>query len=142
MVMVVGVMMALVAMAVGLMIMLMAVFVLTMVMMVVLVLGSCFVTVEPGHIVIVVLELLCQLNVKVAGVDAMLVYACNGNLKPVNRQCGELFAQVLLAGVQIEQGRDGHVAADARGAVDDKRVLMIGHGMLLSGRGVCRRSDD
>ena len=144
MVMVVGVMMALVAMAVGLMIMLMAVFVLTMVMMVVLVLvlGSCFVAVEPGHIVIVVLELLCQLNVKVAGVDAMLVYACNGNLKPVNRQCGELFAQVLLAGAQIEQGRDGHVAADARGAVDDKRVLMIGHGMLLSGRGVCRRSDD
>ena len=142
--MVVGVMMALMAMAVGLMIMLMAVFVLTMVMMVVLVLvlGSCFVAVEPGHIVIVVLELLCQLNVKVAGVDAMLVYACNGNLKPVNRQCGELFAQVLLAGAQIEQGRDGHVAADARGAVDDKRVLMIGHGMLLSGRGVCRRSDD
>ena len=122
-------MMALVAMAVGLMIMLMAVFVLTMVMMVVLVLvlGSCFVAVEPGHIVIVVLELLCQLNVKVAGVDAMLVYACNGNLKPVNRQCGELCAQVLLAGVQIEQGRDGHVAADARGAVDDKRVMMVGH---------------
>ena len=126
------------------MIMLMAVFVLTMVMMVVLVLvlGSCFVAVEPGHIVIVVLELLCQLNVKVAGVDAMLVYACNGNLKPVNRQCDELFAQVLLAGAQIEQGRDGHVAADARGAVDDKRVLMVGHGMLLNGRGMCRRSDD
>ena len=54
---------ALVAMAVGLMVMLMAVLVLAMVMMVVLVpmrvLSSCFVAVEPGHIVIVVLELLC-----------------------------------------------------------------------------------
>ena len=146
MVMVVGVMMALVAMAVGLMIMFMAVTVLVVVMMVVLVLvrvlGSCFVAVEPGHIVIVVLELLCQLNVKVAGVDAMLVYARNGNLKAVDRQRGELFAQVFLAGAQVEQGRDSHVTADARGAVDDKRVLMVGHGMLLNGRGLRRRSDD
>ena len=139
--MVVGVMVTLMVMIVAVL-----VFVLIMVMMVVLmlvrVLGSCFVAVEPGHIVIMVLELLCQLNVKVAGVDAMLVYACNGNLKAVDRQRGELFAQVFLAGAQVEQGRDGHVAADARGAVDDKRVLMIGYGMLLSGRGVCRRSDD
>ena len=144
--MVVGVMMALVAMAVGLMIMLMAVFVLAMVMMVVLmlvrVLGSCFVAVEPGHIVIVVLELLCKLDVEIAGVDAMLVYSRHGDRKAVDRQRGELFAQVLLAGAQVEQGRDGHIAADARGAVDDKRVLMVGHGMLLNGRGMCRRSDD
>lgn len=144
--MVVGVMVTLVAMAVGLMIMLMAVLMLVMVMMVVLVLvrvlGSCFVAVEPCHVVVVVLELFCQLNVEIAGVDAMLVYARDGDRKAVDRQCGELFAQVLLAGAQVEQGRDGHIAADARGAVDDKRVLMIGHGMLLSGRGVCRRSDD
>ena len=141
-------MMVLVAMAVGLMVMLVAVFVFmpAMVMMVVLmlvrVLGSCFVAKEPGHVVVVVLELLCQLNVKVAGVDAMLVYACNGNLKAADRQRGELFAQVLLAGTQVEQGRDGHIAADARGAVDDKRMLMVGHGMLLNGRRVFRRSDD
>ena len=128
--------------------MLVAVFVFmpAMVMMVVLmlvcVLGSCFVAKEPGHIVVVVLELLCQLNVKVADVDAMLVYACNGNLKAADRQRGELFAQVLLAGTQVEQGRDGHIAADARGAVDDKRMLMVGHGMLLNGRRVFRRSDD
>ena len=128
--------------------MLVAVFVFmpAMVMMVVLmlvrVLGSCFVAKEPGHVVVVVLELLCQLNVKVAGVDAMLVYACNGNLKAADRQRGELFAQVLLAGAQVEQGRDGHIAADARGAVDDKRMLMVGHGMLLNGRRVFRRSDD
>ena len=88
--MVVGVMVVLVAMAMGLMVMLVAVlvFVLAMVMMVVLmlvrVLGSCFVAVEPGHIVIVVLELLCKLDVEIAGVDAMLVYACNGNLKAVD----------------------------------------------------------
>ena len=122
------------------------VFVFAMVMMVVLmlmcVLGARFVAVEPGHVVVVVLELLCQLNVKVAGVDAMLVYACDGNLKPVDRQRGELFAQVLLAGAQVEQGCDGHVAADARGAVDDKRVLMVGHGMLLNGRRAYQRSDD
>ena len=141
-----GVMVVLVAMAVGLMIMLMAVLVLAMVMMVVLmlmrVLDNCFVAVEPGHIVIVILERLCKLDVKIAGVDAMLVYARHGDRKAVDRQRGELFAQVLLAGAQVEQGRDGHVAADARGAVDDKRVLMVGHGMLLNGRGMCRRSDD
>lgn len=141
-----GVMVVLVAMAVGLMIMLMAVLVLAMVMMVVLmlmrVLGSRFVAVEPGHIVIVVLELLCKLNIEVTGVDAVLVYARDGDCKAVDRQGGELLAQVLLAGAQVEQGRDGHVAADARGAVDDKRVLMVGHGMLLNGRGMCRRSDD
>ena len=150
--MVVGVVMVLVAMAVGLMVMLVRmlvavfVFMSAMVMMVVLmlvrVLGSCFVAKELGHVVVVVLELLCQLNVKVADVDAMLVYACNGNLKAVDRQRGELFAQVLLAGAQVEQGRDGHIAADARGAVDDKRMLMVGHGMLLNGRRVFRRSDD
>lgn len=139
-----GVMMVLVAM--GLMVMLVAVLVLAMIMMVVLVLvrvlDSCFVAVEPGHVVIVVLELLCQLNVKVAGVDAMLVCTRDGDCKAVDRQRGELFAQMLLAGAQVEQGRDGHIAADARGAVDDKRVLMVGHGMLLNGRGTCRRSDD
>ena len=77
--MAVGVMVTLVTMAVGLMVMLVAVlvFVLAMVMMVVpmlvRVLDGCFVAVEPDLIVIVVLELLCQLNVLVAGVDAMLV---------------------------------------------------------------------
>lgn len=148
--MVVGVMMALVAMTVGLMVMVMvmvvAVLVLAMVMMVVFVfvhmLDSCFVAVEPGHIVIVVLELLCKLDIEIAGVDAVLVYARHGNRKAVDRQRGELLVQMLLAGAQVEQGRDGHIAADARGAVDDKRMLMVGHGMLLSGRGVCRRSDD
>ena len=143
----VGVMMVLVAMAVGLVVMLMAVLMLAMVVMmamsmVVRVLGVCFVAIEPCHIVVVVLEILCKLNVEIAGVDAMLVYARDGDRKAVDRQCGELFAQVLLAGAQVEQGRDGHVAADARGAVDDKRVLMIGHGMLLNGRRACRRSDD
>ena len=94
--------MALVAMAVGLMVMLVCVFVfvLVVVMMVVLmfvrVLGSCFVAVEPGHIVIVVLELLCKLDVEIAGVDAMLVCTRDGDRKAVDRQCGELFAQVLL----------------------------------------------
>ena len=99
MVMVVGVMMALVAMAVALMVMLVAMFVLAMIMMVMLmrVLGSCFVAVEPGHIVIVILELLCQLNVKVAGVDAVLVYMRDSDRKSVDRQRGELFAQVLVA---------------------------------------------
>ena len=137
----VGVMMVLMAMLVAVL-----VFVLAMVMMVVLmlvrVLGGCFVAVEPGHIVIVVLESPCKLNVKVAGVDAMLVCTRDGDCKAVDRQRGELFAQMLLAGAQVEQGRDGHIAADARGAVDDKRVLMVGHGMLLNGRRVYRRPDD
>ncbi|CDA35372.1 unknown [Collinsella sp. CAG:166] len=105
--MVVGVMMVLVAMTVVLMVMLVAVlvFVLAMVMMVVImlvcVLGSCFVAVEPGHIVIVVLELLCKLDVEIAGVDAMLVRSRDGNRKAVDRQRGKLFAQVPLAGAQV-----------------------------------------
>ena len=148
--MVVGVMVTLVTMAVGLMVMVVCVlvFVLAMAMMVVLMLmlmhmlDSCFVAVEPGHIVIMVLEALCKLDVEIAGVDAMLVYARYSDRKAVDRQRGELFAQVLLAGAQVEQGRDGHIAADARSAVDDKRVLMVGHGMLLNGRRMCRRSDD
>ena len=102
--MVVGVMVTLVAMTVGLMVMLVAVlvFVLAMIMMVVLmlmcVLGARFVAVEPGHVVVVVLELLCQLNIKVAGVDAMLVYARDSDRKAVDWQRGKLLAQVLLAG--------------------------------------------
>ena len=122
------------------------VFVIVMVMMIVLmvvrVLGGRFVAVEPCHIVVVVLESLCKLNVEIAGVDAMLVYARDGDRKAVDRQRGELFAQVFLAGAQVEQGRDGHIAADSRGAVDDKRALMIGHEMLLNGRRACQRSDD
>ena len=97
--MVVGVMVALVVVV---MLVAVLVFVLAMIMMVVLmlvrVLGSCFVAVEPGHIVIVVLELLCKLDVEIAGVDAMLAYACDGDRKAVDRQRGELLAQVLLAG--------------------------------------------
>ena len=97
--MVVGVMVALVVVV---MLVAVLVFVLAMIMMAVLmlvrVLGSCFVAVEPGHIVIVVLELLCKLDVEIAGVDAMLAYACDGDRKAVDRQRGELLAQVLLAG--------------------------------------------
>lgn len=97
--MVVGVMVTLMVMLVAVL-----VFVLVMVMMVVLmlvhVLGSCFVAVEPGHIVVVVLELLCKLDVKITGVDAMLVCTRDGDRKAVDRQCGELFAQVLLAGAR------------------------------------------
>lgn len=104
--MVVGVMMTLVAMGVALMVMLAAVLVLAMIMMVVLVLvrvlGSCFVAVEPGHIVIVVLEFLCKLDIEIAGVDAVLVYARHGDRKAVDRQRGELFVQMLLAGAQVE----------------------------------------
>ena len=94
--MVVGVMVTLVAMTVGLMVMLVAVlvFVLAMIMMVVLMLMC----VLGARFVVVVLELLSQLNIKVAGVDTMLAYACDGDRKAVDRQRGELLAQVLLAG--------------------------------------------
>lgn len=110
--MVVGVMVALV-------VMLVAVLVLPMVMMpmpmsmLVRVLSSCLVAVEPSHVVVMILQLGRKLNIEVTGVDAVLVHARHGNLKAIDRQRGELFAQVLLAGAQVEQGRDGHIAADA-----------------------------
>ena len=66
------------------------------------VLGGGFVAVEPGHVVIVILELAGKLNVKIAGVDAVLVHARHGNLKAVDRKRGELLAQMLLAGAQVE----------------------------------------
>ena len=140
--MVVGVMVTIVVMVMFVAVLVLAMVVMMVMSMVVCVLGVCFVAVEPCHIVVVVLKSLCKLNVEIAGVDAMLVYARDGDRKAVDRQRGELLAQVFLAGAQVEQGRDGHVAADARGAVDDKRVLMVGHGMLLSGRRACRRSGD
>ena len=87
--------------------------------------------IEPRHIMVVVLELGGKLNVKVAGVDAVLVHARHGNLKDVDRQGGKLLAQVFFAGPQIEQGRDGHIAADARGSVDDECFVGIGHGCSL-----------
>ena len=101
-----GVMVALMVMTVGVIIMLVAVIVLDMVVMMVLMLmlmlmlmhmlDSCFVAVEPGHIVIMVLEALCKLDVEIAGVDAVLVYARDSDRKAVDRQRGELFAQMLL----------------------------------------------
>ena len=89
------------------MLMLVMMLVLVMVVMMVMsvpvrVLGGGFVAIEPGHVVIVILELSRKLNIEVTGIDAVLVHAGDGNLKAVDRKRGELLAQVLLAGTQIE----------------------------------------
>ena len=93
--MVVGVMVTLVVVVmivVVVMLVAVLVFVLAMIMMVVLmlvrVLGSCFVAVEPGHIVIVVLELLCKLDVEIAGVDA--IKPSTGSVASCSRRCSSL----------------------------------------------------
>ena len=80
---------------------------LTMVVMVVMsvlvrVLDSSFIAIEPGHVVVVILKFAGELNIEVTGVDAVLVRTRHGNLKAVDRKRGELLAQVLLAGAQIE----------------------------------------
>ena len=80
------------------MLVLVMMFMLVVVVMVVLVLvpvrvlGGGIVAIEPGHVVIVILEFAGKLNIEIAGVDAVLVYAGDGNLKAVDRQCGELLA--------------------------------------------------
>ena len=104
-VVVMGVLMhVLVAVSMFMLVMMLVVAMVVMVVMSVLVrvLGGRVVAVEPGHVVVVILQLGRKLNVEVAGVDAMLVYARHGNLKAVDRKRGELLAQVLLAGAQIE----------------------------------------
>lgn len=107
-VVVVGVLMrVLVAVDMLVLVMMLVLVVFVVVVMVVMsvlvrVLGSSFIAIEPGHVVVVILKFAGELNIEVTSIDAVLAHARHGNLKAVDRERGELLAQVLLAGAQIE----------------------------------------
>ena len=92
--------------------------------------------IEPGHVVVVVFQLGLKPHVEVAGAHAVLRHLAHDDLVPRERKTREHLAQVLLVGSQIEQGRDDHVAADARCTFE---IEGLSHEMVLSGgRMACR----
>ena len=92
--------------------------------------------VQPRHVVVMVFQLSLEPHVEVAGTHAVLRHLAHDDLVPRERQTCKRLAQVLLVGSQIEQGRDDHVAADARCAFE---IEGLSHEMVLSGgRMACR----
>ena len=92
--------------------------------------------VQPRHVVVMVFQLSLEPHVEVAGAHTVLRYLAHDDLVPRERQTCKRLAQVPLVGSQIEQGRDDHIAADARCAFE---IEGLSHEMVLSGgRMACR----
>ena len=92
--------------------------------------------VQPRHVVVMVFQLSLEPHVEVAGTHAVLCHLAHDDLVPRERQTCKRLAQVSLVGSQIEQGRDDHVAADARCTFE---IEGLSHEVVLSGgRMACR----
>ena len=92
--------------------------------------------VQPRHVVVMVFQLSLKPHVEVAGAHAVLRHLAHDDLVPRERQTRECLAQVSLVGSQIEQGRDDHVAADARCTFE---IEGLSHEVVLSrGEMACR----
>ena len=92
--------------------------------------------VQPRHVVVMVFQLSLEPHVEVAGAHSVLRHLAHDDLVPRERQTRERLAQVPLVSSQIEQGRDDHVAADARCTFE---IESLSHEMVLSGgRMACR----
>ena len=92
--------------------------------------------VQPCHVVVMVFQPCLEPHVEVAGAHAVLRHLAHDDLVPRERQTRECLAQVSLVGSQIEQGRDDHVAADARCTFE---IEGLSHEVVLSGgRMACR----
>ena len=92
--------------------------------------------VQPRHVVVMVFQLSLEPHVEVAGAHAVLRHLAHDDLVPRERQTCKCLAQVPLVGSQIEQGRDDHVAADARCTFE---IESLSHEVVLSGgRMACR----
>ena len=85
--------------------------------------------VQPRHVVVMVFQLSLKPHVEVAGAHAVLRHLAHDDLVPRERKTREHLAQVLLVGSQIEQGRDDHVAADARCTFE---IEGLSHEVVLS----------
>lgn len=86
--------------------------------------------VQPCHVVVMVFQLSLEPHVEVAGTHAVFRHLTHDDLVPRERQTCKRLAQVLLIGSQIEQGRDDHVAADARCTFE---IEGLSHEVVLSG---------
>lgn len=85
--------------------------------------------VQPRHVVVMVFQLCLEPHVEVAGAHTVLRHLTHDDLVPRERQTRECLAQVPLVGSQIEQGRDDHVAADARCTFE---IEGLSHEVVLS----------
>lgn len=86
--------------------------------------------VQPRHVVVMVFQLCLKPHVEVTGAHAVLRHLAHDDLVPRERQTCKRLAQVLLISPQIEQGRDDHVAADARCTFE---IEGLSHEVVLSG---------
>ena len=77
-----------------------------------------------------VFQLSLEPHVEVAGTHAVLCHLAHDDLVPRERQTCKRLAQVPLVGSQIEQGRDDHVAANARCTFE---IEGLSHEVVLSG---------
>jgi hypothetical protein len=79
----------------------------------VVVLLAAMMTVEIGHVVIVILMGFIQQDGKVAGVQPGLVDPADGDFIPLHRQTGQSLTEHLFIRPQIQQGTHHHISADA-----------------------------
>ena len=79
---------------------------------------------EPCHVVVVVLVLVVELHVEVAGIEAALCHAAHTDLEPVDGQGVQRGQEPLLARAQVQQRRHRHVAADAGRPVHDEGAVV------------------
>ena len=86
--------------------------------------------VQPRHVVVMVCQLCLKPHVEVTGAHTVLRYLAHDDLVSCERQTCKRLAQVPFISPQIEQGRDDHVAADARCTFE---IEGLSHEVVLSG---------
>lgn len=74
-------------------------------------------TEEIRHVMIVVLMRSIQNHVEIAAIEARLCHARNADLVAIDGERRERIAKARLVPSKIEQRSDGHIAADAAGAI-------------------------
>lgn len=79
-------------------------------------------TVQIGHVVVMVLVRRIEHDVKIAAVDSGFLYATDAHLISRNGQARQRVTQTRLVGTQVKQGSDGHIAADAVCAIKIERL--------------------
>lgn len=72
---------------------------------------------EIRHVMIVVLMRSIQHHVEIAAIEASLCHARNADLVAIDGERRERIAKTRLVPSKIEQRSDGHIAADAAGAI-------------------------
>lgn len=90
------------------------------------------IAVKIGHVVVVVVVI--EDHVKVTGVEAALVHSADGDAVAFQGKAGQRRLKHLLIGAEIEQSRDGHIAADAGITFEIKLLVLRIHGCFTANR--------